>query len=153
MLKYANWQKKKRDLLTQRASSSSTPRSVCPMNYNNKLLVAVAATGITICHTFISSSFMNLTRPETTVLGSGSPTSIFSTYKESASGCLATSKIFPTTMSSFEIIDGSEEAGAAAAAGFFSPFSFFSFFSFLSPLAEASSGAGAAFSALEAEAD
>jgi len=40
------------------------------------------------------------TNPLTIVLGSASPTSTFSTYRLSASGCLPISSIFPTRISS-----------------------------------------------------
>lgn len=46
-----------------------------------------------------SSNGTNLASPLTTVRGSTSPKSIFSTYNESASGCFDTSKIFPMRMS------------------------------------------------------
>lgn len=51
--------------------------------------------------TCISSRGMYLTRPLTTVLGASSPTSISSTYSESASGCFSAFLISPTRISNF----------------------------------------------------
>lgn len=55
-------------------------------------------------YTIISSRGIYLTRPLTTVLGCPSPTSISSTYKESASGCFWTFVIRPTRISSLDIV-------------------------------------------------
>lgn len=66
-------------------------------------------------NTCISSRGIYLTSPLTTVRGLSSPTSISSTYNESASGCFWAFVILPTRMSSLatDIISGS-----AAALGF-----------------------------------
>ena len=64
-------------------------------------------------NTCISSSGINLTRPLTTVRVDPSPTSISSTYRESASGCFWTFVIRPTRISSLLI----EISASAAALG------------------------------------
>lgn len=63
--------------------------------------------------TCISSRGMYLTRPLTTVRGCGSPTSIDSTYNESASGCFSAFVIRPTRISSL-LIEISLSEGAEA---------------------------------------
>ncbi|PON32461.1 hypothetical protein PanWU01x14_361300 [Parasponia andersonii] len=62
---------------------------------------------------------MYLTRPLQMILGSDSPTSTSSTYRESASSCLQAFRMRPTLMSSISAAsliedEEDEEAGAAA---------------------------------------
>nr|GMD30971.1 hypothetical protein PanWU01x14_361300 [Ipomoea batatas] len=64
---------------------------------------------------FCSSSGIYLTRPLTTVLGCASPTSISSTYRESASGCFWAFLIRPTRISSL-LMDTSASAETDAPA-------------------------------------
>lgn len=61
--------------------------------------------------TCISSRGIYLTRPLTTVRGCGSPTSISSTYRESASGCFWAFVMRPTRISSL-LMEISASAGA-----------------------------------------
>mmetsp|Transcript_1047 Transcript_1047/g.1838 ORF Transcript_1047/g.1838 Transcript_1047/m.1838 type:complete len:237 (-) Transcript_1047:1802-2512(-) len=70
----------------------------------------------------ISASGMNFTRPEITVRGSASPTSISSTYRLSASGCLLAFRISPTRRFRRDTSTGGSGALAAGA-----PLSFFGF--------------------------
>lgn len=58
----------------------------------------------------------NLTSPLTTVLAADSPNSIFSTYKESASGCFEASRMRPTRRSRRPISTGPSSAGLLAGA-------------------------------------
>merc|ERR1712066_413439 len=59
----------------------------------------------------IFSSGTKSTKPDTIVLGLGSPRSIFSTYNFSASGCLDTSTILPILISSLYVETSSGSTG------------------------------------------
>mmetsp|Transcript_112275 Transcript_112275/g.194991 ORF Transcript_112275/g.194991 Transcript_112275/m.194991 type:complete len:340 (-) Transcript_112275:974-1993(-) len=75
-----------------------------------------------------------LTSPLMIWRGSASPTSIFSRYRDSASGCCPTSTILPTRISKYAALSHS---GAAGAAGALPPLGFFSPFAGASPVAAA----------------
>mmetsp|Transcript_16532 Transcript_16532/g.24297 ORF Transcript_16532/g.24297 Transcript_16532/m.24297 type:complete len:224 (+) Transcript_16532:232-903(+) len=68
---------------------------------------------------------MYFASPDTTWRGTASPTSIISTYKLSASGCISADTICPTRMSTRKMSATSAAAGFAFAAFAFSAASFF----------------------------
>lgn len=86
------------------------------LGYYSSALPGLAHEDLRI-NTCICSIGMNLTRPLTTTRGASSPTSISSTYKESASGCFFTFLITPTRISSLV----TSTAASFASAGSFLP--------------------------------
>mmetsp|Transcript_40230 Transcript_40230/g.89311 ORF Transcript_40230/g.89311 Transcript_40230/m.89311 type:complete len:268 (-) Transcript_40230:412-1215(-) len=95
-------------------AASSMPKDLMPLMLRGLRLQSTTTMRFCIC-----SRGTYLTRPDTMVRGSASPTSIFSTYKLSASGCLSQLTILPTRMSS--ACRASMSALPASAAALMSP--------------------------------